>query len=133
MNRPPPSPALSPLPPACLADSLAPPTVRPLASVRLARVTTNEAAGGPVGAPDSPGLMKKMRDVLLPLISNWLAPGPLIVRFLSITNSPLVNVIVQGQPLRLNVMVSPALASIIAWRREPGPLSAVVVTESVVA
>jgi hypothetical protein len=50
-----------------------------------------------------------------------LAPGPVMVRFLSITNSPLVRVTVVT--LGAKVIVSPDEASRIACRNDPGPLS----------
>src|SRR5437667_5015404 len=58
-------------------------------------------------------------------ITRLLAPGPRIVRSLSIANSPLVNVM---RPLTAKVTVSPEAALAMAWRSEPDPLSAVVVT-----
>lgn len=51
-----------------------------------------------------------------------------MVRFLLMTSSPDVSVIVQGQPLRSKSIVSPSAAPAIAWRSEPGPLSFVLVT-----
>src|SRR5437762_9963565 len=48
-----------------------------------------------------------------------------MVRLVVINNSPLVNVM---RPLTAKVRVSPGLPLAIAWRSEPGPLSAVVVT-----
>src|ERR1043166_6219030 len=70
---------------------------------------------------------------LLPLMVTALvaALGPLIVRFLLIAISPPVNVIVCGvenAPAVSNVIIAPSQASAIIWRREPAPLSAVVVT-----
>src|SRR5438309_7346984 len=55
-----------------------------------------------------------------------LAPGPVIVRFLSITNSPLVRVTVVT--LGAKVIVLPGEVSRIACRNDPGPLSFVLVT-----
>jgi hypothetical protein len=55
-----------------------------------------------------------------------LAPGPVMVRFLSITNSPLVRVTVLT--LGAKVIVSPDEASRIAFRNDPGPRSFVVQT-----
>src|SRR5712671_7216468 len=52
-------------------------------------------------------------------------PGPLMVMLLSITSSPLVKLIV---PVTAKPMVAPSFASMSAWRREPGPLSFVLVT-----
>src|SRR6266487_2451362 len=48
-----------------------------------------------------------------------------MVRLVAINNSPLVKVI---RPLTAKVRVSPGVALAMAWRSEPGPLSAVVVT-----
>src|SRR5436190_16090381 len=48
-----------------------------------------------------------------------------MVRDLLTSNSPLVNVMI---PLTENTIVSPAAAPTITCRREPAPLSAVVVT-----
>ena len=55
-----------------------------------------------------------------------------MVRFLSIDNEPSVSVmtLLAGNE---NVIVSPELASAIAWRREPAPLSFVLVTEMATA
>ena len=50
------------------------------------------------------------------------APGPVMVRPLSISNSSVVSVIVSGVG-RVKVMVSPDAALAIASRNEPGPLS----------
>src|SRR5216117_890693 len=50
-----------------------------------------------------------------------LAPGPVMVRFLSITNSPLVRVTVVT--LGAKLIVSPGEASRIACRNDPEPLS----------
>src|SRR5437660_335492 len=48
-----------------------------------------------------------------------------MARFLLISSSPLVRVI---EPLTEKSIVSPDAALAMAWRSEPGPLSAVVVT-----
>ena len=48
-----------------------------------------------------------------------------MVRLVVINNSPLVKVM---RPLTAKVSVSPGVALAMAWRSEPGPLSAVVVT-----
>ena len=68
-------------------------------------------------------LMLKTR-ALMRLLSTCtvkrLAPGPVMVRFLSITNSPLVRVTVVT--LGAKLIVSPDEASRIACRKEPGPL-----------
>ena len=60
-----------------------------------------------------------------------LAPGPVMVRSLSITNSPLVRVTVVT--LGAKLIVSPGDASTIACRKEPDPLSFPLVTVMVVA
>jgi hypothetical protein len=59
------------------------------------------------------------------------APGPVMVRFLSITNSPLVRVtvVMLGETLT----VSPEAALRIACRNEPGPLSSPFVAVTVAA
>src|SRR6266436_6724339 len=57
--------------------------------------------------------------------TRLVAPGPEMVKFLLINNSPLVSVI---EPVTEKVMTSPGAAPAIAARKEPGPLSAVVVT-----
>jgi hypothetical protein len=95
--------------------------------------TAGFVEGGPVVAPGAPGLMKKTRDVLFPLIVSWLAPRPWIVRFLPSAKSPLVSVIVHGQPLRPKLIESPAAASAMACRKLPAPLSLVLVTVMVAA
>jgi hypothetical protein len=43
------------------------------------------------------------------------------------------RVIVHGQPARLNTIVSPLVASTIAWRSDPAPVSFVLVTVNVAA
>src|SRR5580765_6671769 len=48
-----------------------------------------------------------------------------MVRLVVISNSPLVSVMA---PFTAKVRVSPGVASAMAWRSEPGPLSPVVVT-----
>src|SRR5436309_2564165 len=73
------------------------------------------------------------RLTLFPLIVSTLAPGPLIVRFLSISSSPLVRVIVAGPPAvrpEAKVIVSPGQAVLIASRKLPAPVSLVLVTTS---
>ena len=80
----------------------------------------------------TPLLIEKTWPLALPFTVSWLAAGPLIVRFLAIVNRP-DSVMVQGQPLRLKMIVSPAAASAIAWRKLPAPLSLVLVTVRVAA
>jgi hypothetical protein len=72
----------------------------------------------------TPELMEKTSTVLLPLIARLDAPGPLIVTFVPIV-SVLASVTV---PVIPKLMVSPGLAVAIAFLREPGPLSLLVVT-----
>ena len=60
-----------------------------------------------------------------------LAPGPVMVRFLSITNSLLVRVTVVT--LGAKLIVSPEEASRIACRKDPDPLSFPFVTVMVAA
>src|SRR5215218_4153415 len=59
-------------------------------------------------------------------IDNLSARGPLIVRLLSIASWPEVSAMLPDRLLRS--ITSPGLASAIAWRRLPGPLSLVFVT-----
>ena len=65
--------------------------------------------------------------------ASKLGPGPLMVILSATTSSPLVRVMVCPFREESNSMVSPPGASASAWRSEPGPLSAVVVTVIVVA
>jgi hypothetical protein len=74
--------------------------------------------------------MTKTRLAWLPLIFSLLGPGPSMSKFLVIVNASLVKVMV---PVTLKVIVSPAAASTMAWRKEPGPLSLRFFTESVAA
>jgi hypothetical protein len=79
-------------------------------------------------------LMWKTRAVMTLLSTctvKRLAPGPVMVRFLSITNSPLVRVTVVT--LGAKVIVSPGKAFRIACRKEPAPLSFPFVTVMVAA
>lgn len=78
----------------------------------------------------TPGSITNTWAVLWPLAANWAAPGPWMVRSLSMTNFPVVSVIV---PVTLNKIVSPGRAVAIALRSEPGPLSFVLVTVWVAA
>ena len=63
-------------------------------------------------------------------VTRW-AKGPVIVRFLSITNSSLVRLTVVT--LGAKLIVSPGEALTIACRKEPGPLSFPLVTVMVAA
>src|SRR5713226_2353189 len=84
----------------------------------------------------TPALIVKMRKsgvppAVLRFTDSMFAPGPLIVRFLSISSSPLVSVIVAG-PTEVRpaakVIVSPGQAVLIASRKLPAPVSLVLVT-----
>src|SRR5207247_4139594 len=72
----------------------------------------------------------KTRELLLPEIVNRLAPGPWKVRFLSISNSPVVSVIglVTWPGVRSKVIVLPGQALAMIPRREPAPMSLLLVT-----
>src|SRR6185369_17586897 len=56
------------------------------------------------------------------------APGPVIVRFLSMSNSPVVKVIVCPFSAGSKLIVPPTQTLTIALRNEPAPLSLVLVT-----
>ena len=72
----------------------------------------------------------KTRLNRLPLTERLVAPGPMMLRLVWMTSSLLVSAIV---PLLAKTLVSLGSALAIAWRKEPGPLSASVVTTFVVA
>src|SRR5436190_1415213 len=115
--RPPPAPR--PPPPPWLSPPL-PPWARPLISARLLSVTA-AAAGAST---------KRTRNWLLPLTRRLL---PLSVIGVARIGSGLAR---ESRPPGLvTLMVPPAaaLASRMAWRSEPGPASAVVVTAKVPA
>ena len=67
----------------------------------------------------------KTRLALLPLMVRLAALGPVMLRFLLMFSCPFVRVMV---PVTPKVMVSPESASAIVCRREPAPLSSVLVT-----
>jgi len=73
----------------------------------------------------------KIRTALFPLKVKFDSPGPEIVRFLEIVSWD-ANVMVAGYG-RLKSIISPGAASIIACRRVPAPLSAVLLTVIVAA
>src|SRR6516162_5238821 len=78
-------------------------------------------------------LSSNTREVLLPLIVNSAAPGPVMVRLFLISSSPLVSLIVwvvwpEGGGGRTKSMVSPLLATVISARKEPAPRSKRLVT-----
>jgi hypothetical protein len=64
-------------------------------------------------------------------MASWLAPGPWMVSFLLRSSSPLVSVMVSPFRLGAKTMVSPLLAAAISARSEPVPLSALLMTVSV--
>ena len=76
--------------------------------------------------------IRKIRndEVLRRTVTRW-AKGPVIVRFFSITNSPLVRLTVLT--LGTKLIISPDEALRIAWRKEPGPWSFPFVTVMVPA
>src|SRR5438067_2665930 len=78
----------------------------------------------------NPGASAGIPSVLRRTVNRF-APGPLIVRFLLISNSPLVRLIVLRPAAKL--MVSPDAASRIACRNVPPPLSPPLVTMMVAA
>jgi hypothetical protein len=67
-----------------------------------------------------PVVALKMRLAPLPLSVRTLAPGPLMLRLLVISSSPLVRVIV---PDTAKVIVSPEAELAMVSRNDPGPLS----------
>ena len=67
------------------------------------------------------------RLALLPLTVITEAPGPVIVTFLSTSNSPVVSVIVPVNRA-WKLIVAPSQTSRSAWRSEPAPLSFRLVT-----
>ena len=68
---------------------------------------------------------------MLPSTASTPAPAPLIVTLLSTSNCPVVSVMTPEIPIAS--IVSPSFASASAWRNEPGPLSLVLLTMTVVA
>src|SRR5712672_3142905 len=77
--------------------------------------------------------ISKMRKDPAPRTANRFAPGPLIVRLLSITNSPLTTLIVVIPIAKLIVSPPESEALRIACRSVPGPLSLPLVTVRVAA
>src|SRR5262249_56731501 len=65
----------------------------------------------------------KTRLAPLPLTASLFAPSPSMSRFVVIANCPLVRVIVCPLRLLAKLIVSPLLATAMAARSEPGPLS----------
>src|SRR5262249_38810357 len=81
----------------------------------------------------TPAGMLNTRLASLPLTAIWLAPGPVMVRALVMSNSPLVKAMVPCMPGAKTIWLAPGLplASRTAWRREPSPLSARLLTTKV--
>ena len=75
--------------------------------------------------------IRKTRLAMAPSTARRSAPGPLIGTLLSTANSPVVSVITPEMPVAS--IISPLFASESAWRREPGPLSLVLLTIMVLA
>src|SRR5713101_7513161 len=71
------------------------------------------------------------REALLPLTVSWPAPGPAMVTLCLMSSSPLVSVMVWPSRLGAKTMVSLLWAAAISARREPSPLSRLLVTVSV--
>ena len=59
---------------------------------------------------------------------RWVAPSPVIVRFLLISSSALVKLICWSISPASKVIVPPSHTSAMAWRRLPAPLSKVFTT-----
>ena len=79
-------------------------------------------------------LSNVIKHSLIPLqTASNSGPGPLILMFLSITSSKPVRRIVWPLSAGSKSIVSPSLASVSAWRSEPGPLSFVLITVIVFA
>src|SRR6266436_1802970 len=76
----------------------------------------------------TPGSTRTIWPLLPPLIARNCAPGPRRVRLLVKERSLLVSKITLFLKEGSNVIVLPALALIIAQRRDPGPSSLEVVT-----
>jgi hypothetical protein len=81
----------------------------------------------------------KTRPVLLPSTVRFVVVGPVIVRSLLIASSPLVKVIIAAGD-KLNLIVSPLVAAVMASRKEqsegvhaPSIESVIVLTVQVVA
>ena len=70
----------------------------------------------------------KTRLALFPLTVSRFAPGPVTVTLLFTTNSAVVSVIGLTTWAMSKVIVPPSQTSSNAWRSDPAPLSALVVT-----
>src|SRR2546425_1546140 len=131
LSRPPPNPAVLLLSVLFVTLTVAvlllriPPPEEPAATIPFEMVKSENVT--------TPGLAKftlKTRELLLPEIVNRLAPGPWKVRFLSISNSPVVSVIglVTWPGVMSKVIVLPGQALAMIPRNEPAPLSLLLVT-----
>src|SRR6266567_863065 len=131
LSRPPPNPAELLLSVLFVTLTVAvlllriPPPEEPAETVPFAMVKSENVT--------TPGLAKftlKTRELLLPEMVNRLATGPWNVRLLSITSSPEVSVIglVTCPGVRSKVIVLPGQALAMMARREPAPLSLLLVT-----
>src|SRR5437870_763249 len=131
LSRPPPNPAVLVLSVLFVTLTVAvlllrmpppedPPATMPFAMVKSANVTIFGLAI----------VTLKTRELLLPETVNRLAPGPWKVRFLSISNSPVVSVIglVTWPGVISKVIVLPGQALAMIPRNEPAPLSLLLVT-----
>src|SRR6266550_2030295 len=99
----------------------------PLAPPVLATVALPPVIVSPDNAAVTPLLTLNTRLALFPEMVNTSAAGPWIIRFLEITNSPLVSVIGLAKP-GVKVIVLPGQALLMVARREPAPLSLLLVT-----
>src|SRR3989442_2862527 len=131
LSKPPPNPAVLVLIVLFVTLTVAvpllriPPPEEPAATIPFEMVKSEN-----VTTPGLAIVTLKTRELLLPEIVNRLAPGPWKVRFLSITSSPEVIVIglVTWPGVISKVIVLPGQALAMIPRREPAPMSLLLVT-----
>jgi hypothetical protein len=80
-----------------------------------------------------PEAKAKMRTLLFPLIASTLVPGPTMLTLAAISGSAVAKTIRPGIVGRTMVPPPAAFASMIAWRKDPGPESSKFVTANVAA
>lgn len=120
-------PPLAKVPEALLPEIVLPVSVR----LPLLRIPPPSPAIAPFAmvSPEmvtcTPELMVNTRVVLPPLTARLVAPGPVMVRLLSMTIGPDVKVMVAQGGLSAKLMVSPpaGFEAATACRRDPAPLS----------
>src|SRR2546423_1447093 len=100
----------------------------PLAPPVLAAVALPPVIVSPDNVAVTPLFTLNTRLALFPEMVKRPAPGPWIIRFLEITNSPLVRVIVLPFITGAKVIVAPEHACRIMSRRESAALSLLLVT-----